>query len=197
MANDCCFRLKVVVKKDNKEAIERLKKILNYQDQEFCMYRLRSDTDVVGEYEDGDYFVCDFVGDSAWSCDPLFEYGDKPDVHLKEYAKDENGRMIEIKDENGNFKGYKENELPPHFTDLCHLAKVLDFGCELWCDEPGMCFAQHLGCNHNGELFIDETGHYEISYPEDENGEPDYGKEPIEDCEFEDFNEFAFTNEIY
>lgn len=196
MANDCCFTMKVVAK--NKDTIDRLKKIMNYDDNEYCMYRLRSDTNVYDEHEDGDYFVAMMDGDSAWSCDPLFHHGDNPDLHLKEYVKDEKGNLIDLgNDENGKWKGYKENDLPPHFTDLVYLSKKLDFGCELWCNEPGCCFAQHIGCDHNGNIFVDETGKYEYVYPTNDKGEPDYDADPTEECEFEDYMDFGYPDEIY
>ena len=195
MSNDATGTLKVVARK--KSTLNRILKILQYKDKEYCPYRLK-DCELNGDdYKDGKLYVRDFYIDSAWSIDPLFTYGDRPDIHLKEYAKDKNGNMIQIKDDKGNFKGYKEIDLPPHFTDLCHLAKVLDFGCECFITEPGMMFEQHFSCNHKGELVYNETGHYEEKFHYKKNGDIDDSVEPEEEHGLEDFMEFAFASEIY
>ena len=181
MANDCCGVLKVVSK--NKDVIERLKKIFNYEDEEYCLYRVRDFQDYEGMYEDGDYFVQDFIIDGAWSCEPFLNHGDCPDkkLCLKEVYND----------------GKWEKEYGrAHFTDLSHLAKVLGFGCEFWTEEPGMMFAEHGLVNCDGHYEYD-TADYEISYPKKEDGHYDYDH-PIEKCGFgEDWKEWMYADEIY
>ena len=185
MANDCCGVLKVVSK--NKDVIERLKKIFNYEDDEYCLYRVRNFEEEGGMYEDGEWFVQDFFIDGAWSCEPFLNYGNNPEDKLViDFEKDDNGQKDYTKKIYGR----------AHFTDLSHLAKVLGFGCEFWTEEPGMMFAEHGLVNCDGHYEYD-TADYEISYPEKEDGDYDYDH-PIEKCGFgKDWKEWMYADEIY
>lgn len=177
MSNDCGGVLKCVAK--NKETLDRIKKILKYEDSEFCIHRCKDVGD--GEdYQDGEFWVKDIYVDGAWDCHQFFDYGDNPDTKLVTgYEKDENGNDIYDKKIFGT----------AHFTDLCYIAKVLDCGFELYSTEPGMGFWEHLACNHNGELIIDETGDYEL-------GEDDESF-TIDGEDYDSFNEYMFADEIY
>jgi hypothetical protein len=81
-------------------------------------------------------------------------------------------------------------------TNLVILAKKLGFGVELYSTEGGDCLAEHYGVDHNGEITYWETSEYKEIYPLDENGEPDYEKEPTIECDFE-INDFSNALEIY
>lgn len=185
MSNSCCGILKVVSK--NEKVFERLEKILNYKDDEFCLYRCKFAEMINKPFKDGEYWVCDFSVDGAWSCRPFFENGDCVESKLViGYEKTDEGHA--------NFN--KPIEGTAHFTDLCHLAKVLDFGCELYASEMGCEFCEHFIVNHEGEYDCEE-GEYRCIYPEDENGEPIYDEEPEEEFDIENFMEFSFSDEIY
>lgn len=181
MANDCCGCLKVVTK--NKDVLERVKKIFRYEDEEYCLSRVRDFQDCGEMYEDGEYFVQDFYIDGAWNCERFINNGHLPD------------KKICLKQEYVDGKWVYEYGTA-HFTDLSHLAKILGFGCEFWTEEPGMMFAEHGLVNCDGHYEYD-TSDYTISYPEKENGEPDYDN-PIEECGFGDtWREWMYADEIY
>ena len=163
MANDCCGNLRVVTK--NKETLDRIVKILKCEDSEFGIYRCK-DADDSESYKDGNLWVKDIFVDGAWNCKQFFNYGNRSDSKLV------------IRSENGK-------EICAHYTDLCHIAKVLDCGFELYSTEPGMGFCEHLACNRFGKM-IDETSDYECDYDgHEEFGDMDY------------FGEYMFSDEIY
>lgn len=178
MANDACGNLKVVAR--NKETLDRIFKILSYNDDEYCLYRCR-DVQKNGEpFKDGGFWVQDFFVDGAWSCNPFFNHKDNPNEKLIiGYEKDEQG----MDDFDKKIYG------TAHFTNLCHIAKILDCGFELYDNEPGCCFWEHFMCNHNGELVCDESGKYDLDYGN--NGEP------VEEYDIDYYNDFAFSDEIY
>lgn len=185
MSNSCCGVLKIVSK--NEKVFERLEKILNYEDDEFCLYRCKFAKMMGKPFKDGDYWVCDFDVEGAWSCSPFFENGDCVERKLLiGYEKTDDGHT--------NFD--KPIEGTAHFTDLCHLAKVLDFGCELFASEGGCGFCEHFTVDHTGCCY-GEDGTYRLVYPEDEDGEPIYDEEPKEEFGIDCFMEFSHSDEIY
>jgi hypothetical protein len=93
----------------NKETIERIVKILNYEDSEYALYRCKYAQKLGVMEEDGDFFVQDIEISGAWTCDQFFFYGDNPNDKVLEDVVD--GKKV-----------YGT----AHFTDLCHLATVLD-----------------------------------------------------------------------
>ena len=163
MSNDCCGNLKVVAK--NKETLDRIVKILKYEDPEFGIYRCKVAQDSES-YKDGDLWVKDIFVDGAWNCQQFFNYGNCPN------------RKFVVKTENGK-------EVTAHYTDLCHIAKTLDCGFELYSIEPGMGFSEHLACNRFGKM-IDESSDYEYG----DDGHEDFG-----DMDY--FDEYMFSDEIY
>ena len=187
MANDCCGVLKVVSK--NRETLLKVRDILEYSDDDYCLYRCRYSQPMDKEpFKDGDYWVWDFDVSGAWSCNPFFTYATEGnnDKLIEGYEKDENGRENYDKPIYGTAT----------FTNLCNLAPILDFGCELYCSEPGMGFCQHFTVTHNGE-YHEEDGDYTLDYPEGEDGEPDYDQEPTEEFGIDGFMNFSFADEIY
>ena len=152
MSNDCCGNLKVVAK--NKETLDRIVKILKYEDSEFGIYRCKDAQDSES-YKDGDLWVKDIFVDGAWNCQQFFNYGNRP-----------NSKFV-VKTENGK-------EITAHYTDLCYIAKTLDCGFELYSTEPGMGFCEHLACNRFGKM-IDESSDYECDeFGNEEFGDMDY-----------------------
>ena len=163
MSNDCCGNLRVVAKK--KKTLDRIVKILNCEDSEFGIYRCKDAQDSES-YKDGKFWVKDIFVDGAWNCEQFFKYGNRP-----------NSKFV-IKTENGK-------EICGHYTDLCHIAKTLDCGFELYSTEPGMGFCEHLACNRFGKM-IDESSDYEYF---------DDGHEEFGDMDY--FGEYMFSDEIY
>jgi hypothetical protein len=186
MSNDCGGVLKVVSK--NKETLERIKNILEYEDSEYCLYRCKYAHPMGDIYDENGFWMQYFNVCGAWSCDNFFHYGDNEDKKIVVgYEIGENGKEDYDKPKYGT----------AHFTDLCHLTQVLDFGCELFASESGCCFCSHHLTNHNGEMVLDEVGDYELIYPEDENGEPNYDADPEEKFGIDDYMEFSSAEEIY
>lgn len=65
MPNWCSYTMKAVSK--SKDALDRLIKIMTYEDKEYYIYRCAS-VGVSDEVQEGDYFVAMVYGDVAWSC---------------------------------------------------------------------------------------------------------------------------------
>ena len=173
MSNDCCGNLKCVAK--NKETLDRIMKILKYEDSEFCIHRCKDAQDSES-YKDGDLWVKDIYVDGAWNCQQFFRCSDNPDdILIDGFEKDKDGNSIYEKPIYGT----------AHYTSLCHIAKVLDCGFELYSTEPGMCFCEHLACNRFGKM-IDESSNYEYN----DDGSEDFG-----DMDY--FGEYMFSDEIY
>lgn len=166
MANDCSGTCRVVAK--SREAVERLERIMNYRDAEFCVSRCR-EFRPLGKIEEHDgLFRRDFAVDGCWNCE----------------------RFFSTDEDKANLVG------TAYLTNLPNLAKVLDFGCELWSTEPGCGFMEHITLNRYGEYGC-EVGDYSETYPDGEDGEPDYDAEPEENYELDGYGEFAEDTEIY
>ena len=180
MANYCRGILKVVTK--NKDVIERIKRIFNYEDDEYCLHHVHDFQDYGEMYEDGDYFVQNFIIAAPWLCEPFLNHGDFPDKKLciKKVYKD--GK-------------WNREYGTAHFTDLSHLATVLGFGCEFW-TEDGMMFAEHGLVKSDGHYEYD-IADYEISFPKKKDGDYDYDN-PIEKSGFgEGWKDWMYAKEIY
>ena len=191
MANDCCGTMRVVSK--DKKAIERLRAIINYEDPEYFCYRCRA-FDLVEDVDEIDgFYVADFAFDVAWSSEPWFDNGDHPDkLIVNDYEKNSNGtkKIDPMTNEPIAIHG------TAHLTDLNTICKVLKIGLELYSTEPGCCFCEHRSINSEGETIWNETDDYNLVYPENENGEPDYDKEPEEQTDMDLWN-FGTPDEIY
>ena len=172
----------------SREAIERLERIMNYKDDEFYCYRVRG-FDMEGEIEgDGVLFRADFYCDSAWCSGDWFTDFDSPETKIVVgYERDDSGNYISTKPIFGK----------AHYTSVTHLCRMLGLGVEMWSTEPGMCFAEHAGCDHNGVHFY-ETEDYTEEYPEDKDGKVLYECQPTVRCGFGDkFGKWRTTGEIY
>lgn len=186
MANDCIGTLKVVAK--DKGALKRVFKILNYEDEEFFLSRCRECSAPSDPYEENGFWVQDFEVDGAWNCGRFFATDEKIDEkRILDYEKDANGK----RDFNNPIYG------TAHLTNLCAVAKALDCGFELYASECGCCFWEHYSANHNGDLVVAESGDYNITYPEDENGEENYDEDPTEEFDIDYYGEFANAEKIY
>ncbi len=186
MANDCSGTVRVVAK--SKETLDRLAKIMTYEDKEYFVSRCRN-FEANGEaFEEDGFFVQDFSVDGAWNCARFFE-------------TDENEKELLVKGYEKKADGLLDFEKPiygtAHLTNLVELAKKLGFGMELWSVEPGVGFSEHITLDHEGEYYY-ETGDYSAEYPLGEDGEPDEDAEPDEDYGFEDWGVHnEYPEEIY
>lgn len=76
MANDCCGRLMVVAK--DKETIDRLYKILLYEDSEYCLSGCRYVEMELKPRLKNDLWYALFDVSGAWNCSKFFDNGDRP-----------------------------------------------------------------------------------------------------------------------
>ena len=168
MANNCCGTMRVVAK--NKEAIDRLERIMRYKDDEFFCYRVFQ-FEKFYAYKEGEFYVADFSTDVAWSSDKWFQDSDEPDRKIvigyektrKIVKPDSSVEMWEDWD--------KSIHGTAHYTSVRHLCEVLGIGVELWTTEPGCEFEEHADCDHNGDFHY-KTSVYREEYEDRENSEP-------------------------
>ena len=168
MSNDCFYQMKAVSK--TKDALEKLKKILNYKDEDYYIYRVK-DAEAFDEIaKEGDFYVLNIDGVVAWSCGYWFN----------ESRKTEN-----------------DHELPnfPNatYTTLINICKKLGIAIEVFGKENGNCFQEHYQCDHNGNVFEDSEDWFEEWEDEDGN-ELD---EPIESGGLKDYGVYLPAAELY
>ena len=140
MANNCFYTIKAVSK--DKNALERLIKIMNYEDNEYYIYRCFS-AYKDDEYDKNDLYVIMISGDCAWSCVKWFD----------------NQEVFTDKDENN-----------AHYVTLDILCEKLKIGIELFSEEPGVGFQEHYVVHSNGNKVVDEEAEW-IQKFFDEDGE--------------------------
>lgn len=112
MANCCFFDLTALGKKEN---LDRLYRIMKYEDGEYHLYRVRQ-VEVISfkEWKDG-LFEMKLYGDVAWSSEPW--------INSEGYGK----------------KGEKTGTI---FTSMTHLSEVLDLAVEWYAE--GDDFEEHM-----------------------------------------------------
>lgn len=148
MANDACWDMRVVSK--SKEAIERLYRILRYEDEEYFMYGVfeawhsESDTEWIDE-EDG-YYVADLWGEVAWGMDAWFD----PDEQR-----------------HGLYEGPLEGHPNARYATMMELCPLLDIGVEAFCAEPMLDIQQHAIVDHAGTIVLWQEGDDVPDPPED------------------------------
>ncbi len=136
MPNWCKYEICVVSK--DKASIERFGRILHYEDNEYYLYRvLEANTDEAIIEENG-YYYQTILGHVAWSAGNWF----RPDDERK---PSENGAV---------------------FITLTELTKKLSIAVEIFSEESGCCFAEHIACN-DGIITINEYTPYTSLYAED------------------------------
>lgn len=168
MANNCDFTIRAVGK--TKESVEKLLDVLQYKNPEMCLYRVFSaEKTKEGAEQDGDLWLLDIVGDVAWAC----------------------SMWLHATDTGRPYAGTSKLAVLP---EIC---KSLGIGVEIWAEEPGVGFEQHILVNHEGEIVADESE--DMSYVCDDNGEwvenPDGSWK--KEGGFENFLEFSFPSEIF
>ena len=165
MANDCYYQMKAVSK--DKAALERLLKIMQYQDDEYYIYRCFS-AEEYDKDEVEDFFVSYIDGDVAWSCDKWFN------------AEDE-----EVPNEDGN---------GAHLIRLDVLCEKLKIGMEVWSQEPGVGFEEHYIVHADGKIIVNDCEDWHEIW-EDEDGEE--LDQPEEEGGFYNYGSYADASKIY
>ena len=126
MPNWCEYTMKAVSK--SKDALDRLISILQYEDEEYYIYRCAS-VSVSNEFQEDDYFVVMLYGDVAWSCSAWFDRVERLD---------------------------KTIESGGHYVPLDTLCERLKIAVEVFGEESGMEFQEHFICNSKGDVTCDE-----------------------------------------
>lgn len=164
MANNVHYYIKAVAK--DKSALERLYKIMKYEDTEYCIssvrkaYALNMDEYVsqeglnsIEDTEEG--FLCEQVGSCAT--------GDVQEAIYEDYA---GYFWLFISGDvawsakpwfNGEDKPEERAENGARLTSLNTIAKALGIGIELWGHEEFYTFQEHFITNAKGEMVVAET----------------------------------------
>lgn len=173
MANNCYYVLKAVAK--DEETLKRLVRIMNYEDDEFFIYRCFQAIEGEIKKEDNGLFSIIIDGDVAWSCTHWFE------------------TVEDFDSKNENLDGTLVNN--SHYISLDLLCEKLGIGLEVWSQESGCGFEEHYIVNRKGEIVINEEESWSQDWWDEENDCE--REEPIETGGFEDWGSFCFANEIY
>lgn len=140
MANCCFFDLTALGKKED---LERLFRIMKYEDDEYYIYRVR-DVEMYGlsEWKD-DLYSMQLVGDVAWASELWVGDGS--------YGK----------------KNEKSGKI---YTSMTHLSEILDLAIEWYTEEEGCGFAEHIAVCRGKILEVDTV---DLSCPSFEIGDKD------------------------
>ena len=166
MANCCFYTLHAVSKSE--KTLKRLLNIMNQTDNEYYIYRCDQAV-LENSYKDGEYFVYEISGDVAWSCSHWVGNTERND------------------DEHTLSNG-------AHYVSLDILAKRLDFAFEIYAEETGNQFQQHIVCDHNGSV-QEDTAEWSQTWQDEDGNDLD---EPVEDGGFGDeYCNFMTAEEVY
>lgn len=166
MPNYCVYNLKAVSK--NKESLERLIKIMSYEDPEYYIYRCFECvpcSDEIYDNEDGLYSI-NITGTVAWSCKSWFETAEEVTTCI-------------LGEDHPTYENY-------HYITLDLLCKRLDIAIDCFGVEAK--FQEHFIVDNNGEILVNERVDY-YEYVDKETGrvvgEGGFGDEYLEfrDCE--------------
>lgn len=131
MANDCEYNMLAV--SPHRESLERLEKILLYQDPEWYIYRVREC--VAGDIEECDgLYTRPFYGSVAWSA------GSWMDARITAEPKEKREHT-----DNGAC-----------YTNLLELSQILDIAFEVFTEELGCCFAEYIHVNGGEEICYED-----------------------------------------
>ena len=182
MANNCDYELKAVSK--DKSSLERLVKIMKYEDDEFYINRCFNACPSDIKEEEGGYFSISIFGDCAWSCGLWFSVdGDNPSNKIV------TGRDSEGRDIYGT----------AHYSAFPHICKVLGISLELYSQEPGCQFQEHGIVNpiSSGIERVDWCGWSRSEVEEmDESERLDYGIDEAEYGYGDDYGVFMSASEL-
>jgi len=193
MANNVHYYIKAVAK--DKSSLERLYKIMNYEDSDYCLYRVRGATAI----DHDECFDCDGSDEEYlnWLDADMSEpvavqdaiYEDEGDGYIQDDDYLAYFCLIIMGDVAWSASPWFNGEDKPeeladngtaHLTSLNVIAKELGVGIELWGHEEFSTFQQHFIMNAKGKMAVAET--------KDWNG---YSESEIEDMEreFKDMDE--------
>lgn len=179
MANNCWYNMVAVAPK--KETLERLIRIMNYEDNEYFIYRCFSvsqNNEIIFDKKNNLYSV-NLQGDVAWSCDMWFDGKEnKDELIIIGREKDDHSKLI-----------YGT----AHYITLDLLCQKLDFGLEVFAEESGCEFQEHHTVNHNGEHY-DESADWREEWCDEDGNELD---EPISIGGLENYLNFDTCEMIY
>jgi len=145
MPNYCNYNMKVTGRKPD---VNRFLSILKYEDKEYALSRIfEADKYKSTRYKNTEFVSSYITGYCAWSCSSTMLDG------LGSYYATY-----------GNF----QNDGAPRRSHLKELTKLLDIVVELYSDESGMCFQEHILVSR-GDIIIDDCVDWTDSY-EDEDG---------------------------
>ncbi len=192
MANNCRYHLKAV--SEDKNALERLYKIMKYEDTEYCIssvrksYALNMDEyvsqeglDSIEDTEEG--FLCEQVVSCATE--------DVQDAIYEDYA---GYFWLFISGDvawsakpwfNGEDKPEERAENGARLTSLNTIAKALGIGIELWGHEEFYTFQEHFIMNAKGEMVVAETKDWN-GYTEAQIADMKYEFADMDEAEKED-----------
>lgn len=131
MANDCSYDMRVVG--ESKEAVERMGKILGYEDPEFFLYRvfdMIAAKEAAKDEQFTQYWTLDYSGDVAWNPDPWIDGIPDPNNKSKTGA---------------------------HYSNLQEICKALKVGVEVWAQEFGEACQWHFIVSPAGEVSVNEN----------------------------------------
>ena len=161
MANCCWFEMKAV--SDKREPLERLLKIMKYEDDEYFIYRtwVCDDGDSISEAPDGSGLLeVRYYGDVAWGPSPW---------------------VSDPEDLSNNSK------TGAHYANLQAICKALNISVEVWAQEDGMGFQEHIYVDRHGNYTLDSR---DISFKGSEDDPEVVGG-------FDEYNEFEDASEMW
>lgn len=128
MANDCSYWMKIVAK--DEATLDRFAQIMKYKDPEFYVYRVFEYEETYREEVDG-LFVATAYGEVAWGCSA--------------WLNDAVDRAQTI-------------DTGAHYSNLSEVCKALGIAIEVWGEEFGMCFQEHIFVAKDGTYsFINKS----------------------------------------
>lgn len=185
MSNDAYGTMKVAAGK--KETLDRLLRIMNYEDDEYYVDRVRLFAELGEPYEKNGLWCQDFEVDGCNDTEHFFSIEeDKGKLLVTGFEKKPDGS----KDYDRPIHG------TAHLTNLVELAKALDFGCEVFAEEPNCGFCEHILCDHLGDVNV-FTDDIDYKYPLDEDGKENEDAEPEVVYGITGFNDFSDEKDIY
>ena len=137
MANNCYYEMSVVGTKEN---IERLHRIMKYEDPNLYIYRVfDAEMDEPNQLDNGRYMAF-IYGDVAWGISPWLE--DIPKVEK-------------------SYDGKKDNRL---YVSLRFLSDLLHLDMEIQSEEPGCAFQQHCAIIDGEVVLYEDCSWFDLYY---------------------------------
>lgn len=149
MANICTASIKIVGKTE--QSIKELISVFNHHHPKFYLYR--SCLCYEGEIEtEGEYFTAEVDVDVAWRSANLLSPFEEFHIYGKECGLPQDHPAYNAV-----------------CTDLPSVCKALDVGLEIWAEESGCCFQEHIVIDHKGNIVENDSVEW-CDEHEDEDG---------------------------